>query len=184
MINISKFNSLTTTGTSGAATLTNDGVLNVPNYSTSGTTFSTLYISTGDQSTTSSTASNINGLSFTANANKRYFLNCFLKTNGLIGGIKFQFTAPTLSTCLGNIFGTTASASNFSTEKISTINTLNGVVSFCTYTTISQNNFIQIFGEVTTGANAGTIAIGFASGVNGSTSTIFQQGTYLQYLQI
>ena len=33
MINISKFNSLTTTGTSGAATLTN-GVLNVPNYTT------------------------------------------------------------------------------------------------------------------------------------------------------
>ena len=37
MINISKFNSLTTTGTSGAATLTN-GVLNVPNY-TNGSDF-------------------------------------------------------------------------------------------------------------------------------------------------
>lgn len=183
MIQLQNFVSLTTTGTSGSATLSN-GVLNVPNYSNSGTTFSTLYISTGDQSTTSNLASNVNGLSFSASANKRYLFNSFIKTNGVLGGIKFQITAPNLSTVLGSIFGTTASSSSFGNERIISINTLNSLLTFSTYTTVAQTNFIQLIGEVTTGANSGTVSIGFASGTNGNTSTIFQQGAYLQYLEI
>lgn len=180
-IQLQNFVSLTTTGTSGASTLSN-GVLNVPNYTTGGTGFTVLYITTGDQSTTSNVASNITGLSFSASANKRYLLNSFIKVNGVTGGIKFQISAPALSTVNSNIFGVTNTGTAFASNQITAINTLNTTYSFASFNNF--NCFIQIFGEVTTGANSGTVAIGFASGTNGNTSTIYQQGTYLEYLQI
>lgn len=177
-IQLQNFVSLTTTGTSGASTLTN-GILNVPNYAT-GSSFVNMFMTNGDQTTTSSSAVNLTDLVTSLQANKRYYITGQLKvTPGSATGMKYQISVPTGSTLAISLFAQAGGATAFNSALIDTSGVLYGF--YNTNTTLV--NFVQFRGEITTGANVGNLQFAFAS--NGtSTSRVSQQGTYIQLITL
>lgn len=141
-----------------------------------------LFLTNGDQTTTSSTASNITDLvSITLTANKRY------KIHGVIhvgcnntGGVKIQVTIPTGATIFLMTNGFTSGSTTIAWSGIGLSATLGAA--FCTAN--STGGFIMVNGEVSLSSTAGTIQFGFASGVNTQTSTIYQLGTQIVLTQI
>ena len=70
-----------------------------------------VYITTGDQTTSSSTASSITGLSFSATASKRYKISGIIHIGcGSTGGVRIQVTLPTGATVYLICTGLTSSA--------------------------------------------------------------------------
>jgi len=127
MINISKFNSLTTTGTSGAATLTN-GILNVPNYATGSATdsftmaFGTAVLSSPLASTVYIIGANFNFAPNTVlNNSPRYSVK--VPVNCQIISLQFstyiQGTFPTSENCAISVFNVTSGSGNSATSSYS-----------------------------------------------------------------
>ena len=169
---------LTTTGTSGAATLVGS-TLNVPNYATSSGT--NLFMTNGDVSTSSATGVNLTDLTTSLAANKRYYLRGqFRVIAGSSTGIKVALTIPTGASMNINAFGTLNTTSAFITSLISVSGNLTGF--YCT-NILGSLNFIQLNGEITTGANSGSLQFVFA-GNGSSTSTCFQSGTYFTLIPL
>ena len=141
-----------------------------------------LFLTNGDQTTTSSTASNITDLvSTTLTANKRY------KIHGIIhvgcnntGGVKIQITIPTGATVFLMTNGFTSGSTVNAWSGINSSATLGAA--FCTAN--STGGCIMVNGEISLSSTAGTIQFGFASGVNTQTSTIYQLGTQIILTQI
>lgn len=141
-----------------------------------------LFLTNGDQTTTSSTASNITDLvSTTLTANKRY------KIHGIIhvgcnntGGVKIQITIPTGATVFLMTNGFTSGSTVNAWSGINSSATLGAT--FCTAN--STGGCIIVNGEISLSSTAGTIQFGFASGVNTQTSTIYQLGTQIILTQI
>lgn len=137
-----------------------------------------IYITTGDQTTTSNVNTGITGLSVSAEANKRYAFDGFIHVGcNNTGGIKFTVTVPSGATL------------NFGFDAPATPNTSNGIKQFInasgTQTAALCNansalGIVEVRGEVTIGATAGTIQFGFASSTNGQTSTAYQNGTNIE----
>jgi len=137
-----------------------------------------IYITTGDQTTTSNVNTGITGLSVSAEANKRYAFDGFIHVGcNNTGGIKFTVTVPSGATL------------NFGFDAPATPNTSNGIKQFInasgTQTAALCNansalGIVEVRGEVTIGATAGTIQFGFASSTSGQTSTAYQNGTNIE----
>lgn len=177
-IQLQNFVSLTTTGTSGASTLLN-GVLNVPNYAT-GSSTPNVFLTNGDQSTTSNLAVNITDLVYNLSANKRYFLTGQLRVNcSTTNGIKYSYSIPTGATMSLLLFTNSASGAFASTL----VNT-SALLTIALNTNANNYNFVRVMGEITTGANSGNLQLAFASATAGNTSTIYQQGTNLQLITL
>lgn len=148
-------------------------------YLTSQTLYN-IYITSGDQSTTSTTNVAITGLSVSAAANTRYVFSGFIHTGcNATGGVKFTVTVPTGATM------------NFAFDAPATPNTTNGIKQFInssgTQTAAICNansalGIVEVFGEVTTAGTAGTIQFGFCSGTATQTSTIYQNGTNVEVM--
>jgi len=134
-----------------------------------------LYITTGDQTTTSGTAVNITGLSMSLAANKRYFIQGKIFMFGVTGGTRFTITIPTAATIKVSNFGRTNSSTGF----VNTFIQASGLPS-STYSSSAADGFIELSGEITTGVNAGTLNIAFFSVTGGNLSTIYQQGTFIE----
>jgi hypothetical protein len=141
-----------------------------------------VYITTGDQTTSSSTASSITGLSFSATASKRYKISGIIHIGcGSTGGVRIQVTLPTGATVYLICTGLTSSATAILQAGIIASATLTGNA-FCTI--ISSSGYIKVDGEIQLSSTAGTVQFGVASGVNLQTSTIFQLGTQLTITEI
>lgn len=140
-----------------------------------------LYLTGGDQSTTSNVASNITDLVFTPTINKRYSFKGVIHIGcNNTGGVKVQVTLPTGSTMFLALNGFSTASTVPLYSSLSASSTLSSA--YCTVN--SSNGFVFISGEVTIGATAGNIQFGFASTTNTQTSTIYQLGTQILIKQI
>lgn len=141
-----------------------------------------LFLTAGDQTTTSNTAANITALvTPTLTINKRYRIEGIIRVGcNNTGGIKIQITVPTGATLNVNYFGFTSGATAFTQGNIITSATLSAALN----TVNSGNGSYKIDGEIQMSSTAGTVQFGFASGTNTQTSTIYQLGTMLTIKQI
>jgi len=142
-----------------------------------------LFITTGNQSTTSNVAANITDLvSPTLAANKRY------KISGVIhfgcnnsGGIKYQITLPAGATIWIMGHSNLTNANTITWVPIILSGTLSA--SFAGVNAVDYGA-LCIEGEISISATAGVIQFGFASATNTQTSTVYQLGTQLTLTQI
>lgn len=139
------------------------------------------YLTAGNQTTTSSTASSITALVHSASANKRYIIDGIIHIgcNGT-GGVKFQVTAPTGTTLYLGFAGYTSATA----VTVGTINALSTLTAQAFNTANGQLGYVYIKGEIVTSTTAGNIQFGFASGTNTQTSTIYQLGTYITFIEL
>lgn len=140
-----------------------------------------MYITTGNQTNGTNTPADITGMSVSLAANKRYRVHGCIMTLGVAGGIRIGTTLPTSSTSI--VFGTgqTSSTTAFVSRNFPSAG---GDFPVTTYNTSASDSIMNIIGEVTTGANAGTFKFYFYSNTNGNTSTIYQQGTLIEISEI
>lgn len=134
--------------------------------------------------TTQATAQNITGIvTATLSANSRYTFSgyLFISCSGG-GGVKFDVTLGGVAgmTIQAEYLGTTSGGSAFSSLLLLD-GTLNTAVNTLGGSTIRK---VFMCGEVVVGANTGTCQFRFASGTAGQTSTIYQQGSYIEFIKI
>ena len=142
-----------------------------------------LYLTGGDQSTTSNVASNITDLvTHTLEINKRYYIHGTLHIGcNNTGGVKFQVTLPTGATVYLVAEGL---AGGGTTRTFSAI-TASATLTAAAFTTVNTaSSYIVFSGEILMGGTAGTVQFGFASGTNTQTSTVYQLGSHLTIKQI
>ena len=143
-----------------------------------------IYMDSGDQSTTSNVASDITELVFSVQANKRYFIRGHIRVGcNNTGGVKIAATVPAGATFYNALFGRSVTTTPASVA----IGVINSSGSLSTPTFIIANNafgFIEIAGEFTIDATAGNVQFQFASGTNTQTSTVYQQGTQISVIEL
>jgi hypothetical protein len=136
-----------------------------------------VFMTGGNQSTTSATATAITDLiTPTLEANSRYLIQGFIYAGcNNTGGVKFAVDIPTSATIRIAFQGQSTSGAVWLKQDVIADTTLTGTAH------IRQNNSgtIILAGEISTGANAGISQIMFASAIAGQTSTIYELGTWL-----
>lgn len=142
-----------------------------------------MFLTAGNQTTTSITASSIAGLqTVTLQANKRYYFEGIIHIGcSSTGGVKLRAVIPTGATIFMAVIGQTSNSTSQAVSQITTSATLTSVA-FST-----GNNalgYAKISGEVQMSSTTGTVQFGFASGVNAQTSTIYQLGTCISYKKL
>ncbi len=142
-----------------------------------------LFITTGNQSTSSNTATAITDLvSPTLTANKRYKISGIVRIGcNNTGGVKIQMTLPSGAIVDVVLHGFTTSSGGYISSLIGASATLSSAP-FCQANNV--NGWVTLNGEISIGATPGAIQLGFASATNTQTSTIFQLGTQLTLTQI
>lgn len=141
-----------------------------------------LFLTGGDQSTTSNVAANITDLvSPTLTANKRYQIHGRIR-NGCnnTGGVKYQITIPAGASLYVYFSGSNSSNTTYSNSFVNASATLMTVV----LQAFNGTSVTRVDGEITLGATAGTVQFGFASNTNTQTSTVYQQGTSITIKQL
>lgn len=122
------------------------------------------------------TATAITGLSFSAAANKIYYIYGAMRFgSGGAGGTKFSVTIPTGATIGFELIGTGSSQTNTSNANIDAGASLS--LAFCTIS--SSAGVLHFKGTIETSSTAGTVQLNFAAGSAGQTSQINKLGTYL-----
>lgn len=142
-----------------------------------------MFITTGDQTTSSNVATNITGLvTGTLEANKRYYFEGIIRIGcNNTGGVKIQVTIPTGASVSFNSEGATTSLTGRTFTNLLNSATLSGVA----YGLVnSQAYYIKIAGEISMGSTTGTVQFGGASSTNGQTSTFIQLGTCINYKKL
>lgn len=141
-------------------------------------------ITTGDQTTTSASVTNVTDLIQAVSANKRYRISGVIHLGcNNTGGVKIAVSLPTGATMFVSLTGR-GNPGNTTTVAIGAIVTSATLssASFCIGS--SSGGHVLIDGEITTDSTAGNIQIQFASGTGTQTSTIYQQGTILEIREI
>lgn len=140
-----------------------------------------LYITTGNQTTTSDTAQDITGLSVTLLANTRYKIHGFIRFGvNNTGGTKFAATIPSGSLDIA-LFGVGSTTTSFTRSLLTSSGTLSAITFL---NTNSTNGWVFVDGEVSVGVTGGTFQFQFASGTATQTSTINQLGTEIHVTQL
>ena len=137
-----------------------------------------IFMTGGDQSTTSDSATNITDLiTPTLEANSRYIISGQIHVGcNNTGGVNFAIDVPTGALLFVNFQGRTSSSTAYRSISVAADATLTGLA----VSTFNNNaSAVSVLGEITTDANAGTANFMFASDVSGQTSTIYQRGTFL-----
>jgi len=140
-----------------------------------------LFLTGGNQSTTSNVATNITDLvSPTLTASKRYRIHGVIKVGcNNTGGVKFQITLPSGASMDVSLSGSNTSNTTYINATITSSATLSASVQ-----SFNGASILRVDGEISLGVTAGTIQFGFASGTNTQTSTVYQLGTQLTLTQI
>lgn len=140
-----------------------------------------LFLTGGNQSTTSNVATNITDLvSPTLTASKRYRIHGVIKVGcNNTGGIRFQITLPSGASMDISLSGSNTSNTAYINATITSSATLSAQVN-----SFNGLSMLRVDGEISLGVTAGTIQFGFASGINTQTSTVYQLGTHLTVTQI
>jgi len=139
------------------------------------------YLIAGNQTTTSNLASSITELVYSASANKRYSINGYIRVGcNNTGGVKLSITIPSGATMAIALNGIQGSGTSLLYTNIITSNTLIGAA----YNSFNGTSIINVSGEVELSSTAGNIQFNFASNTNLQTSTIYQQGTLLNFIEL
>lgn len=142
---------------------------------------SVIKITTGDQTTTSNVAANVTDLVFSLQANSVYTIYGVLNFGcNNTGGVKFAATIPASTTISLWLNGRSANATSPVIVPIVASATLT-VTAMCT---LNGGGGCLIAGTITTGSTAGSFQFMFASGVNTETSTMKQEGTFMNISKV
>jgi hypothetical protein len=133
-------------------------------------------VPTGSPSTTSNLASDVTGMTATLEANSKYYIFGTIVQETGSGGIKFAMSLPSgaLGALGGSGLGTSFTSINYSAFNQS------GALNPTAWQRTAAGYNCTFTGWITTGANAGTFQLRFASGTNGQTTTIYNEGTFLK----
>lgn len=167
-------NTLTFTGTDGTSYA-------FPAFDDSVMTGRRLVITTGDQSTTSNTAQDITGLSFTGVAGARYVVYGWIAAGcNNAGGVVFTMSTPASSTYALQVFGdNTSTLTVVRSNVISSDGTFTGAVS--SYGNAGAIVLVRLDISLT---NSGTVQFQFASGTATQTSSIRARNTMLNVVRV
>jgi hypothetical protein len=139
------------------------------------------YLIAGNQTTTSNLASAVTELVYSASANKRYSINGYIRIGcNNTGGVKLSVTIPSGASMAIALNGIAGSGTSLLYSNINISNTLTGGA----YNTFSGTSIINVSGEVELSSTAGNIQFNFASTTNLQTSTIYQLGTLLNFVEL
>jgi len=139
------------------------------------------YLIAGNQTTTSNLASAITELVYSASANKRYSINGYIRIGcNNTGGVKLSVTIPSGASMAIALNGIAGSGTSLLYSNINISNTLTGGA----YNTFNGTSIINVSGEVELSSTAGNIQFNFASTTNLQTSTIYQLGTLLNFVEL
>lgn len=134
-----------------------------------------LVVSLTSNFTTTLATNTDTGLSFAVGANEVWFIDAQITFTTPVAGTKVQISAPTSSTTEVQTEVFTGAVA--SQARVSAINSLVVITSGAELSNIS----LTIRGTVTTGANSGTVAIGFASTTAGQTTTVISGSAMLKF---
>jgi hypothetical protein len=139
------------------------------------------YLITGNQTTTSNLASAVTELVYSASANKRYSVSGYIRIGcNNTGGVKLSVTIPSGASMAISLNGIAGSGTSLLYSNINISNTLTGGA----YNTFNGTSIINVSGEVELSSTAGNIQFNFASTTNLQTSTIYQLGTLLNFVEL
>lgn len=125
---------------------------------------------TADQTTTGTSASDLNDLTFPIGANETWSFEFFLQTGcSSTGGIKFALTTPAGADFRAVADGVSSSA----TGRTAAVITASGALSAAFNKVAITTGYVRIWGVVTNGATTGNVQLQFASNTSGQTSTVF-----------
>lgn len=135
---------------------------------------------TSSPTTTSNVAANVTDMVASLEANKVYNIDMVLNIAcNNTGGVKIAFTIPAGTTFR---FAATGRANNATSPQMQLM-TASGTLTTNAYCTANTDGFIIIKGTVTTTGTTGNLQLQWASGTNTQTSTIYQEGTYMQIVK-
>jgi len=135
-----------------------------------------LYITSGDQSTSSNVAVNIMGLSASLDANSRYFYEGIIFAQSASGGINIGANSPLGAFNRIDAFGRVSTPTTITVNSGQNVAGLLGVA----YLTGVINGAIKISGEVQTDSTSGNLDFIFSSITNGNTTKVLQTGTFIK----
>jgi len=139
------------------------------------------YLIAGNQTTTSNLASAVTELVYSASANKRYSVSGYIRIGcNNTGGVKLSVTIPSGASMAIALNGIAGSGTSLLYSNINISNTLTGGA----YNTFNGTSIINVSGEVELSSTAGNIQFNFASTTNLQTSTIYQLGTLLNFVEL
>ena len=139
------------------------------------------YLITGNQTTTSNLASAVTELVYSASANKRYSVSGYIRIGcNNTGGVRLSVTIPSGASMAIALNGISNSGTSLLYSNINISNTLTGGA----YNTFNGTSIINVSGEVELSSTAGNIQFNFASTTNLQTSTIYQLGTLLNFVEL
>jgi hypothetical protein len=139
------------------------------------------YLIAGNQTTTSNLSSAVTELVYSASANKRYSVSGYIRIGcNNTGGVKLSVTIPSGATMAIALNGIAGSGTSLLYSNINISNTLTGGA----YNTFNGTSIINVSGEVELSSTAGNIQFNFASTTNLQTSTIYQLGTLLNFVEL
>lgn len=137
---------------------------------------------TSNVTTTSASAGDITGLSFSIGASEVWEFSAHLMTQcSTANGHKWAVNIPASCAIAGSLRGSRASAASVIADDIVADDTLSITLGTGTYTT---GGWIDMFCIVTNSTNAGTVQLRFAAAVGGDTITVKGPGSYLRARRI
>lgn len=141
-----------------------------------------LTITTGNQTTTSASATTITGLTASVDASSTYVFMGYLAVGcSTANGIRFTVTIPASATMDINFFGNTTSTSAVLTQRVTTSGTLTLTAHARRAAT---DSFVTIFGTVTVAGTSGNVVFQYGIATGGDTSTVYQEGTFINVTKI
>lgn len=124
----------------------------------------------GDVTTTSASAADVTGISFTIGANEIWMFDAYLSTQGsTANGHKWAIDVPASCTIHAIAKGSRAAVTSIISDTIVADDTLTATFGTGSYT---SGGWVQINGIAANSTNAGTVQIRFAAAVGGDTITV------------
>jgi len=137
----------------------------------------TVYPSTGFVVTASTTATGTSlqplpGLQFQIGANETWQYECSLNVTGASGGVKYGINGPSGATMSAQLFGALGSASAFTSQAMTTLNTAS-----IAFHTAAAATVMNIWAEMTTSSTPGVWQLQREAGTT-STANVLNAGSY------
>jgi hypothetical protein len=136
-----------------------------------------IFMTGGNQSTTSATATAITDLiTPTLEANSRYIINAHIHIGcNNTGGVLFAIDIPS-----GSVYLSYQGRTSSGTAYRAITNNSDATLFSSAFSTFNNSlGFVTVCGEIATGVSGGTAQLMFASGTAGQTSLIYQEGTWV-----
>jgi hypothetical protein len=136
---------------------------------------------TADQTTTSATAVDINGLVATLEANSSYLIYGVLRARcSGVGGVRFAMTLVSGGASTISVQGKGAASGSIIPLEEYYLTQTGALIATGLIRVAGGASDIYFNGNITTGATVGTIQLRFASATGGQTSTIDKLGSYIK----